>query len=211
MQRRQGRRGLVAGLTGGIATGKSTVARMLAELGAVIVSADEIARDVVAPGEPAAEDIRTAFGGEVFLEDGTLNRRALGAIVFGDESARHRLEAITHPHIRIAMRQRIDEAADAGEFVVAEIPLLFESEPARAMVDVAIVVHTAEDVQLERLMARDGLTEEAARARISAQLPLADKVAAADYVIDNVGTEEQTRTQVEHLWSKLQRRTTGET
>lgn len=155
MEHGRNKRGLAAGLTGGIATGKSTVAAMFEALGATVVSADEIAREVVEPGQAAAREVRDAFGHDVFLPDGTLDRRALGAIVFGDKSARRRLEAITHPHIRRVMRERIEAAVNAGRVVVAEIPLLFESEPAQALVDVTVVVYVAENVQLERLMQRD--------------------------------------------------------
>lgn len=197
------RRGIVAGLTGGIASGKSSVASMFGELGAAVISADEIAREIVEPGMPAAQDIRTSFGDDVFLPDGTLDRRRLGAIVFRDEAKRRLLERITHPRIRETMRRRIDEAAAAGLPVIAEIPLLFESEASMALVDVVIVVYVSPDVQLSRLMARDGLSEADARARMDAQLPMAEKVMRADYVIDNVGDPERTRQQVVRIWQEL--------
>lgn len=197
------RRGIVAGLTGGIASGKSTVARMFGELGAMVVSADEIAREVVEPGMPALRDIRAAFGDDVFLADGTLDRQRLGAIVFHDAAKRRLLERITHPRIREVMRQRIDEAAAGGRPVIAEIPLLFESEASLALVDVVIVVYVSRDVQLHRLMARDGLSEADATARIAAQLPLEDKVMRADYVIDNEGDPDRTRAQVARIWQEL--------
>lgn len=203
----KGDRGLVVGLTGGIATGKSTVANMLRNFGAVVVSADEIARDIVAPGSPAAKDIRALFGDEVFLADGTLDRPALGQIVFADEEARRRLENITHPRIREEMGRRIAVAAEEGHIVVAEIPLLFESEPARTLVDVTVVVATDEDVQLGRLMARDDLTRAEALQRVQAQLPLSEKIAQADYVVDNGGTRQQTEQAVRRLWSRLAGRT----
>lgn len=198
-------RGLIVGLTGGIATGKSTVSRMFEQLGAFVLSADEIARQVVLPGMPAAQDIRETFGDEVFLSDGTLDRAALGRIVFADSEARQRLESITHPHIRQELARRIEQGVEKGRIVVAEIPLLFESKAARALVDVTVVVAAETEVQLQRLMARDGLKEAEAQARIGAQLPLADKVARADYVIDNGGTLEQTRRQTEQVWSQLVR------
>lgn len=200
---RRPRRGIVAGLTGGIASGKSTVARMFGELGAMVVSADEIAREVVRPGMPALRDIRAAFGDDVLSSDGTLDRRRLGAVVFGDEAKRRLLERITHPRIREVMRQRIDEAAAGGSPVIAEIPLLFESEASLALVDVVIVVYVSRDVQLARLMARDGLSQADATARIAAQLPLEDKVMRADYVIDNEGDPERTRAQVARIWQEL--------
>lgn len=197
------RRGLVVGLTGGIATGKSTVARMFEELGAAVVSADVVARQVVEPGEPAWGEIKDTFGEEVLAADGTLDRRALGAIVFGDEEARRRLEAITHPRIRERMRRQIDELAGRGLVVIAEIPLLFESAPARALVDETVVVYVDEDVQEARLMERDGFSRAEARARMAAQKPLAEKAALADWVIDNGRGLEETKAQVERLWRRL--------
>lgn len=197
------RRGLVVGLTGGIATGKSTVARMFEELGAAVVSADVVARQVVEPGEPAWGEIKDTFGEEVLAADGTLDRRALGAVVFGDEEARRRLEAITHPRIRERMRRQIDELAGRGLVVIAEIPLLFESAPARALVDETVVVYVDEDVQEARLMERDGFSRAEARARMAAQKPLAEKAALADWVIDNGRGLEETKAQVERLWRRL--------
>lgn len=198
-------RGIVAGLTGGIASGKSTVARMFAELGAAVISADEIAREIVQPGMPAAKDIRAAFGDDVFFPDGTLDRRRLGAVVFSDSAKRRLLERITHPRIREAMARRIDEAAARGTPVIAEIPLLFETEASLALVDVVIVVYVPRHLQLQRLMARDGLSREDAEARIEAQLPLEDKVMRADFVIDNEGDEARTRAQVARVWEELVR------
>lgn len=200
-----GKRGVVIGLTGGIASGKSTVAAMFAELGAVIVSADAIAREVVEPGEPALEEIRAAFGQEVFFPDGRLDRRRLGEIVFGDPERRRELEAILHPRIRARMWERIEAAVKDGRHVVAEIPLLFESQASRALVDVTVVVYADRDQQLARLMCRDGLTREQAEARLSAQLPLEEKARMADYVIDNRQDLARTREQVRRLWEELTR------
>ncbi|MFS8523229.1 MAG: dephospho-CoA kinase [Limnochordales bacterium] len=199
------RRGIVAGLTGGIASGKSTVARMFAELGAAVVSADEIAREIVEPGQPAWEEIRGAFGDEVLNPDGTLNRRRLGAIVFADEARRRRLERITHPRIREVMARRIEDLAAGGTPVIAEIPLLFESEASLSLVDVVIVVYADPELQLERLMARDGLGREQAEARMAAQMPIEEKVMRADFVIDNDGDLERTRAQVRRVWEELAR------
>lgn len=197
------RRGIVAGLTGGIASGKSTVARMFAELGAAVVNADAIAREIVAPGMPALDEIRTAFGENVILPDGTLDRRRLGGIVFSDPAKRRQLEEITHPRIRETMARRIDDAARRGQPVIAEIPLLFESDASLALVDVVIVVYISPELQLQRLMARDGLSREEAQARIDAQLPLAEKVMRADFVIDNEGDPASTRSQVARIWQEL--------
>lgn len=197
------RRGIVAGLTGGIACGKSTVARMFAELGAVVVSADEISREIVAPGMPALQAIREEFGPGVLLPDGTLDRRRLGAVVFADAAKRRRLEEITHPHIRRVMAERIDSAARQGRPVIAEIPLLFESEASLSLVDVVIVVYADPDTQLARLMQRDNLTEEQARARVDAQMPLSEKMARADFLIDNGRDLAWTREQVARIWGEL--------
>ncbi|MFO7265539.1 MAG: dephospho-CoA kinase [Bacillota bacterium] len=193
----------MAGLTGGIACGKSTVARMFAELGAAVVSADEISREIVAPGMPAWEEIRAEFGDAVLRPDGTLDRKRLGTIVFSDPAKRRRLEAITHPRIRQVMAERIAAAAAAGRPVIAEIPLLFESEASRSLVDVVIVVYADPETQLARLMGRDQLTREQALARIEAQMPLSEKVKRADFVIDNGGDLERTREQVARIWSEL--------
>ena len=205
----EGRRGIVIGLTGGIASGKSTVAAMFAELGAAIVSADAIAREVVEPGEPALEEIRAAFGPEVLLPDGRLDRRRLGAIVFADPERRRRLEAILHPRIRARMREQIEAAAGTGRPVVAEIPLLFESPASRALVDVTVVVYVDREQQLARLISRDGLTPAEAEARLAAQLPLEEKARLADYVIDNRGQLEHTRAQVVRVWEELVQRADG--
>lgn len=201
----EGGRGIIAGLTGGIASGKSTVARLFAELGAAVVSADQVARDIVQPGMPASKEIRATFGDDVFLADGQLDRRRLGAIVFADPEKRRVLENITHPRIRAVMAEQIAEAGAGGTPVIAEIPLLFESEASLAMVDVVIVVYVDRPMQLERLMARDGLSVAEAEARIDAQLPLEDKVARADFVIDNRGDEASTRAQVVRIWQELVR------
>lgn len=188
------------GLTGGIACGKSTVSGMLEARGAAIVDADRIARDVVLPGQPALQDIREAFGDDVLLADGTLNRKALGAVVFGDEAARRKLEAILHPRIRAEMaRQMADwNEREPGRLVVVDIPLLYESGlDKRFDFEEIIVVYVPREVQLERLMKRDGLSSEAAEQRLDAQMPIERKKELADVVIDNSGSLEQTEAQVE--------------
>jgi len=191
---------LNVGLTGGIACGKSTVSRMLEARGAAIVDADRIARDVVSPGRPALLDIRETFGDDVIGADGSLDRKRLGAIVFGDEAARKKLEAITHPRIRAEMKRQIEEwnAKEPGRLVVVDIPLLFESRLDRmfAFEDI-LVVYVPREVQLERLMARDGMSREDAERRIDAQLPIEEKRRLADVVVDNSGTLEETERQVE--------------
>jgi len=191
---------LNVGLTGGIACGKSTVSGMLEARGAAIVDADRIARDVVLPGQPALQDIREAFGDDVLLADGTLNRKALGAVVFGDEAARRKLEAILHPRIRAEMaRQMADwNEREPGRLVVVDIPLLYESGlDKRFDFEEIIVVYVPREVQLERLMKRDGLSSEAAEQRLDAQMPIERKKELADVVIDNSGSLEQTEAQVE--------------
>lgn len=188
------------GLTGGIACGKSTVSGMLEARGAAIVDADRIARDVVLPGQPALQDIREAFGDDVLLADGTLNRKALGAVVFGDEAARRKLEAILHPRIRAEMaRQMADwNEREPGRLVIVDIPLLYESGlDKRFDFEEILVVYVPRDVQLERLMKRDGLSSEAAEQRLDAQMPIERKKELADVVIDNSGSLEQTEAQVE--------------
>ncbi|TLS48422.1 dephospho-CoA kinase [Paenibacillus antri] len=188
------------GLTGGIACGKSTVSRMLEARGAKIVDADRIARDVVLPGRPALLDIRETFGEDVIAPDGTLDRKRLGSIVFGDESARRKLEAITHPRIREEMARQMSEwnEKEPERLVVADIPLLYESglDKLYAFEDV-LVVYVPREVQLERLMARDGMSREDAERRIDAQMPIEEKRKRADVVIDNSGSLAETERQVE--------------
>lgn len=191
------------GLTGGIATGKSTVSNHFKELGIPVLDADVIAREVVMPGEDALADIVATFGADMLQDDGTLNRAALGAKVFGDQAALSQLNAITHPRIQARMRQQIAAlAAKDTALVVLDIPLLIEGNNAIGA-DAIMVVAVPEDVQLERLMARNQLTESAAKARIKSQLPLSDKVAVADYVIDNAGTIAQTTAQVDAILQQI--------
>ena len=178
----------VFGLTGGIASGKTTVAKRFEALGIPVVYADELAREVVAPGTPGfAEDV-SAFGDGMLGPDGALDRKALGARVFGDEAARRRLNAIIHPRVGALSAQRFMEHAGRGaELVCYEVPLLVESGLTEALRPV-VVVAAPESVQIERTMRRDGLDEDAARARVRAQLPLEDKLRVADYVIENTGS-----------------------
>jgi dephospho-CoA kinase len=193
----------VIGLTGGIASGKSTAARILAELGARVVDADQIARDVVARGQPALAEIAAAFGDEVLLPDGTLDRKRMGALVFADPDLRRKLNAITHPRIAAATQARLGELRDAGEpLAVYEAALMVENG-AQAGLDGLIVVACAAPTQRARLMARDGLTGAEADARLAAQLPLADKIAVADWVIDSNGTLAQTHEATGRVWAKV--------
>jgi dephospho-CoA kinase len=190
------------GLTGGIATGKSTVARLLAGRGAAVVDADLLAREVVLPGSPALGEITAAFGPAVLTAAGELDRAALGALVFADPSQRRRLEAITHPRIGALMAERIAAGLEsAAPLVVADIPLLFEGDR-RGLVEGVLLVDATEEVQLHRLMLRDGIDEAAARARIAAQMPLAEKRRLATWVIDNTGTPESTAARVAAWWER---------
>ena len=194
----------VIGLTGGIASGKSTVAAMLKGLGATVIDADEASRAVVEPGTPGLEAVVDAFGPEV-LDGERLDRWKLGAIVFEDEAARRRLEAITHPLIRAWMAERQREAEERGEErVVLDIPLLYESGLERGLKAV-IVVYAPAEVEMERLMARSALDEGEAGRRIAAQLPIEEKKARATYVIDNSGSREETLEQVRKVWEEITR------
>lgn len=191
------------GLTGGIATGKSTVSKMLAQEGVQIIDADLIAREVVEPGQPALLGLIEAFGPDIVDSSGHLDREKLGAIVFADPEARKLLEDLTHPQIGARTAALIQHARDEGlPFIIYDAALIVEKKLYPAM-DGVIVVSLPFEVQLDRLMARDGLDERQARGRLDAQLPLAEKVAVADWVIDNRGTLEDTRNQVMTLLEQL--------
>jgi len=175
----------LVGLTGGIATGKSTFAAALRALGVPVLDADQLARQVVAPGTPALAEIARAFGPATLAADGALDRKALGALVFADPEARRRLEAITHPAIRAAMQAETARLAAAGhDLAFYDAALLFEVGLDRAM-SLVVVVDAPPEVQVARIMARDGLTRAEAQARLAAQLPVAEKAARADVVVDN--------------------------
>lgn len=196
----------VIGLTGGIASGKSTVSRMLRELGVPIVDADLLARQAVAPGTPAEAQIRETFGAEVFRADGSLDRQRLGEIVFGDSAARARLNAIVHPYILARSQEELGALARAGHRIaIYDAALILENGLGGAL-DGLIVVSVPEEVQLARLRARDGIDEPTALARIRSQMPLAQKVAKADWVIDNSSSLDETRRQVELVWSRVRER-----
>jgi dephospho-CoA kinase len=190
------------GLTGGIGSGKSTVAGFLRELGAIVVDADEGARAVVEPGTPGHAAVVAAFGPEVERTDGGLDRARLAEIVFHDKAALERLNAIVHPLIREWTLERLSEAAEAGAaFVVQDIPLLFEND-LDGLFRATILVYVPEEVQVERLVGR-GMAEADARARIANQMPIEDKRSRATYVIDNTGTREETRAQTERVWTEI--------
>jgi dephospho-CoA kinase len=193
----------VIGLTGGIASGKSTAARTLAALGAHVVDADQVARDVVAPGQPALAEIVRTFGREMLLPDGTLDRKRLGAAVFADADKRRALNAITHPRIGMETQARLAALREAGVPVaIYEAALLVENGVHKGL-DGLIVVACDEATQLRRLVERDGLSEDEARARIAAQAPVADKVAAATWVVDTSGSLADTNQQLARVWEEI--------
>lgn len=193
---------MIIGLTGSIASGKSAVSTMLKERGYPIVDADEIARQVVEPGTRVIQKIAEVFGGEVIHEDGSLHREKLGALIFGHEENRNKLNAIIHPAIRAEMlRQKEMHVANGANTVIMDIPLLFESK-LQSFVEKIIVVTVTPEIQKERLMKRNDLTEQEAGERIGSQLPLSTKEAGADAVIDNNGTLENTAKQLDELLRK---------
>ncbi|MFO3787251.1 dephospho-CoA kinase [Bacillus mojavensis] len=192
---------LVIGLTGGIASGKSTVANMLIDKGITVIDADIIAKQAVEKGMPAYRQIIDEFGEDILLENGDIDRRKLGAMVFTNEQKRLALNSIVHPAVREEMLKRRDESiANQETFVVLDIPLLFESK-LESLIDKIIVVSVTKELQLERLIKRNQLTEEEALSRIRSQMPLEEKVSRADNVIDNSGTLEETKQQLEEILS----------
>jgi dephospho-CoA kinase len=194
----------LVGLTGGIASGKSTVSRQFAKLGCRVVDADVLAREVVAPGEPAWQAIVEAFGGDIALPDGQLDRRRLGALVFADPARRRILEAITHPAIMLRRKALLDVWTAEGfdGLVVLDIPLLFEIS-ATPDVDRVVVVYADREAQLERLMRRDGFDRVEAERRLTSQMPLVEKVRHAHYVVDSSGMPEETAAQVRAIHAAL--------
>ena len=191
------------GLTGGIATGKSTVAGMLAARGADVVDADALAREVLLPGAPALEEVVASFGAAVLGEAGAVDRAALGAIVFADPALRAELERITHPRINALMQERIAAAlAATAPLVVADIALLFERERDSAF-EGTMLVYAPVATQLQRLRDRDGLDDASARRRLAAQLPIDDKRGRATWVINNTGSRESTAGQVDSWWREV--------
>ena len=193
---------LRVGLTGGVASGKSTVSAMLRELGAVVIDADLLAREVVAPGTEGLAEVVAAFGPQVLTADGELDRPAMGAIVFADEEARRRLEAIIHPRVR---RRGAQLEAEAGPdaVVVHDIPLLAETGQPSAF-DAVLVVDVPVETQVERMVDLRGMSREEAEARIAAQASREERLAIATHVIDNTGTLEDLRDRVTEVFKSLQ-------
>lgn len=193
---------IVIGLTGGIASGKSTVAAMLRDFHIPIIDADMIAREVVEPGKEAYKEIIDAFGQEILQANGEIDRQKLGSIIFHNEEKRLLLNRIVHPAIRMEMNQQKEMYIEQGEkAVVLDIPLLFESK-LTSLVHKILLVYVDEDVQLYRLMQRNHLTEEEARARIASQMSLKQKVTLADEVINNNDTIEHTKVQLINILEK---------
>ncbi|HEY1133857.1 MAG TPA: dephospho-CoA kinase [Nocardioides sp.] len=191
------------GLTGGIASGKSTVATIMRELGAVVIDSDQLAREVVEPGTPGLAQVVEEFGADVLASDGTLDRPALGAIVFADPSRRAALEQILHPLIR-ARGAELEAAAGPDALVVHDIPLLVETGQ-QGRFDAVVVVDVPEEVQVDRMVTDRGWTEEDARSRIAAQASREDRRAAATYLVDNTGTRDDLRHRVTEVVEELRR------
>ncbi|MBU5673945.1 dephospho-CoA kinase [Paenibacillus brevis] len=189
------------GLTGGIATGKSTVSQMLVARGAALIDADVVARRIMEPGHPVLAKVVERFGETVLLADGRLNRKRLGEIVFANSLERKALEAITHPAIRREMKAELDvlEQENPERLVVADIPLLYESGLEK-LYEKIMVVYVPRTLQLERLMQRDALTREQAELRLAAQMDIEEKRRRADILIDNSRSYEETESQIDDFW-----------
>ena len=193
---------IVLGLTGGIACGKSTISLTLKELGAVIVDGDVLSRELTAENGAALPDIRRAFGDGFFHPDGSLNRRALGAVIFSDDKARDTLDDIMQPLLLTLILRDIEDAHASGAAVcVLDMPLLYEKDLDR-LCDRVWCAYIPREIQLERLMERDGFTREEAEARLHSQIPAADKAARADVVIDTSGPIQYTKEHVITLYAK---------
>ena len=187
------------GLTGGAGSGKSTVSAILKELGATVIDADEAAHAVYEPGSPGFESVVREFGSE-YVRDGRIDRARLGELVFHDDAARHRLNAIVHPLVRDWMAARTVEAVEEGaEVVVQDVPLLFENGLER-LYSATVLVYVPEPMQVTRLVEGRGLSEERARAMIASQMPIEKKRPLATHLVDNSGSREATRGQVDRIW-----------
>ncbi|CAB3225107.1 unnamed protein product [Arctia plantaginis] len=196
----------IVGLTGGLATGKSTVLSIFRENGIAVIDADEIAKKVLEPGTKAWKELRDFFGDEVLLPDGKVNRMQLGEVVFNDVEKRRKLNAITHPRIQSAMMKlAISYFFTGHRYIVMEVPLLFETGKMLTFMHKIITVVCEEHQQLERLCKRNSFSEAVAKKRISCQMPLEDKVAKSHFVIDNSGDLAYTRQQTENIIRLLSR------
>lgn len=192
----------VIGLTGGIACGKSNVSETLRDLGAVIIDGDVLSRELTAPGGEALPAIRARFGDGVFQEDGTLNRRRLGAVIFGNDEARLALDGIMQPLLWALIRRRMEEARSAGSAIcVLDMPLLYEAG-LDALCDTVWCVYIPEETQIERLMARDGFTRQEALSRLRSQMPAKEKAEKAQVVIDTSGSISYTKAMLPELYAR---------
>jgi dephospho-CoA kinase len=196
---------LLVGLTGGIGSGKSTVARLLEKRGAVVFDADLLAREAVEPGTPGHAAVIERFGADVLAPGGELDRDALASIVFADPAARRDLEQIVHPEVRRLFAEGSEAYRDTDRVVVFSAPLLVETGMHTAF-EVLVVVSATVATQIERLMRQRGMSEPSIRVRIDAQAPLEDKAAAADFLVDNEGSLDELESQVEQLWNDLSTR-----
>jgi dephospho-CoA kinase len=196
---------LLVGLTGGIGSGKSTVARLLEKRGAVVFDADLLAREAVEPGTPGHAAVIERFGADVLAPGGELDREALASIVFADPSARRDLEEIVHPEVRRLFAEGSEAYRDSDRVVVFSAPLLVETGMHTAF-EILVVVSATVATQIERLMRQRGMSESSIRARIEAQAPLEDKAAVADFLVDNEGTLDELESQVDRLWNDLSAR-----
>jgi dephospho-CoA kinase len=194
---------LAVGLTGGIGSGKSAVADLLVERGAVLIDADQVARDVVAPGGPAYQPLVDRFGEGILAPDGTIDRKALAAVAFADEESRLALNAVTHPAIGIAMIQARDALAETDKIVVLAIPLLTAAHRKTVRLDRVVVVDCPTDIALERLLSQRGFDRADAEARIRAQISREERIEEADYVLDNSGGRDALAHEVAELWEWL--------
>lgn len=199
---------MVIGLTGGIASGKSTVSRILRELGAEVIDADLVAREVMRPGTEAWRELVNHFGPQILDADGSINRRRLGRLVFTDPAALAALNEITHPCITRRIQEQVARARQEGRVVVVDAPLLIEAGMHR-MVDEVWLVVVEPGVQVERVMRRDNLTYQEALSRLRSQMPLEEKKMFAHHVIDNSGPVQATRARVVELWNSALRRAGG--
>jgi dephospho-CoA kinase len=195
---------MIVGLTGSIATGKSTVSQIFADLGGIIIDADKIVRHVQRPGERAWKEIVACFGDEILLQDQELDRAKLGSLVFGNEENRRKLNEIVHPRVREERDRQTAEAfaKHPQSIVIWDIPLLIETGIYKE-VDKTVVVYVDAETQLNRLLDRDRMSLEQSQSRIAAQMPVEEKKRYADFVIDNRGTLEETKRQVHVVWEEL--------
>lgn len=197
----------VIGLTGGIATGKSTVSQIFRELGVPVVDADHIARQVVAKGSEALQELVDLLGTEILKPDGSLNRARLGEMIFADPEIRQKVDEIMHPRVFVQMQEATQKALASARtpIVILDVPLLFESGYTLRLADETVVVYAKPSVQKARLMARNHVDEAEAERRIASQMSLEEKMRRADYVIDNSGSLSETEKQVRRLWEEWKR------